>query len=67
LSTCIPAHALLSAVVARLQEGGDTNEKELAAVIGSGVPRADVETAFAKSDAPSFVRAREALARVTTP
>jgi hypothetical protein len=64
VSTCVPAHALLSAVVTRLANGGDTSEKELAAVIGAGVPRADVETALAKSDAPSFVRAREALSRI---
>jgi hypothetical protein len=61
----VSAHALLSAVVARLASGaGETDEKELAAVIGAGCPRADVERALAKSDAPAFVRAREALAHV---
>ena len=64
MSTCVPAHALLSAVVTRLSQGGETNEKELRAVIGSGVPRADVERAFADRDEPSFVRAREALSRI---
>ena len=65
MSSCVNAHALLSAIVARLAKGeGDTNEKELAAVIGAGCPRGDVEAALAKGDAPAFARARAALARV---
>ena len=65
MSTCVSAHALLSAIVARLaKDEGDTNEKELAAVLGAGCPRADLEAALATSDAPAFVRARDALARI---
>ncbi len=65
MSTCVPAHALLSAVVARLASGGaDTTRQELAAVIGSGVPREDVARALARDDAPGFARARAVLASI---
>jgi len=67
VSCCVSAHALLSALVARLTAGGDVTERELAAVIGSGCPRADVASALAQNDAPPFVRARDALVRVPVP
>ncbi|HEY8073397.1 MAG TPA: hypothetical protein VIF62_04795 [Labilithrix sp.] len=65
MSTCVSAHALLSAIVARLaKDEGDTDEKELAAILGAGCPRADIEAALAKSDSPRFARARASLARL---
>ena len=64
MSCCVNAHALLSAVVARLAAGGETNEKELAAILGSGCTRADMEAALSRSDAAPFLRARESLSRI---
>ncbi len=64
MSTCVDAHALLSAILARLAGGGETDEKELRAILGAGCPRADVEAALAKNDAPAFERARDALSRI---
>jgi hypothetical protein len=64
VSCCVNAHALFSVLLTRLANGGDVTEKELAAVIGAGCPRADVEAALARSDAAPFLRARDALARV---
>ena len=65
MSCCVSAHALLSALVARLASGGtDVTEKELVAVIGSGCPRADVERALARSDLPAFARARATLSHI---
>jgi hypothetical protein len=56
---CVTAHALLSALVARLESGGpDATRDELRAIIASGAPRADVEAALDRAKGERAARAR---------
>jgi hypothetical protein len=65
---CVTAHALLSALVARLDGGGaDARPDELVSIVAAGCPRADVEAALARSRSDAGARARELLARTETP
>lgn len=55
---CVTAHALLSALVARLEgEGPDARADELRAIIASGAPKADVEAALKRAKGERAVRA----------
>ncbi len=66
--TCVTAHALLSALVRRLETGGaDARADELRAIVASGCPRADVEAALARATGDAAARAKELLARTETP
>jgi hypothetical protein len=63
---CVTAHALLSALVARLARGGpDATLEELRAILGAGCPMEDVRVALAR-DAPAFRRARDTLDELDT-
>lgn len=60
---CVTAHALLSALVARLEKGGAAaTAEELRAIVGAGCPRADVDAALARASGEAAARAREILA-----
>lgn len=66
--TCVTAHALLSALVRRLETGGpEARADELRAIVGSGCPRADVEAALARASGDAIERARALLAATETP
>ncbi len=66
--TCVTAHALLSALVRRLETGGaDARADELRAIVASGCPRADVEAALSRASGEAVMRARELLAATETP
>jgi len=55
---CVTAHALLSALVSRLEgEGPDARVDELRAIIASGAPKADVEAALRRAKGERAVRA----------
>jgi hypothetical protein len=59
---CVTAHALLSALVARLEaDGPDARIDELSAIIASGAPRADVEAALARAKGERAARALSLL------
>lgn len=65
---CIPAHALLSGLVARLEAGGpDATAAELVAIVGAGCPRRDVDEALGRARSERAARARALLARTDTP
>lgn len=65
---CIPAHALLSGLVARLEaDGPDATDRELVAIVAAGCPRADVDAALARARGDRAARARDLLARTETP
>lgn len=56
---CVTVHALLSALVRRIDlEGYAPSRAELAALLRAGCPRADVARALSQSDAPAFRAAR---------
>lgn len=60
---CVTAHALLSALVARLEKGGaDATADELRAIIGAGCLREDIEAALARARGERATRARALLA-----
>jgi hypothetical protein len=66
--SCISPHALLSALVGRLERGGpDARADELVAIVGAGCPRADVEAALARASGEAVLRARDLLAHTETP
>lgn len=59
---CVTAHALLSALVSRLEaEGPDATLAELRAIIASGAPKADVDAALGRAKSERAARARDLL------
>lgn len=59
---CVTVHALLSALVRRIDlEGYAPSRAELVALLRAGCPRADIERALGRSDAPAFRAARATL------
>lgn len=55
---CVTAHALLSALVSRLEgEGPDATLGELRAIIASGAPKADVDAALGRAKGERAARA----------
>jgi hypothetical protein len=54
-------------MVARLESGGaDATADELVAIVGAGVPRADVEATLGRARSPAARRAEALLARTET-
>jgi hypothetical protein len=65
---CVTAHALLAALVSRLESGGpDARADELIAIVGAGCPRADVEATLRRTAGESAARALALLDRTQTP
>lgn len=64
MSCCVNTHALLSALVLRVERDGyEVTANDLRALLGAGCKREDVERAFAR-EGKAFEHARETLAAV---
>jgi hypothetical protein len=62
MSTCVSTHALLSALVRRVEnESYRVTRADMAALLGAGCARADIERSFAK-EGEAFAHARAVLA-----
>jgi hypothetical protein len=64
-STCVHAHALLSALVLRVErEGFVAAERDLSALLALGVTEAEISTALGRVGNPAAIESTAVLRRV---
>jgi hypothetical protein len=64
-TVCVTVHALLSALIARVRDDDlRVIERDVRALLASGLPLADLRSAFETGTTPGFVHARAVIEQV---